>query len=95
MKEFYINLCGVKGKFIKSKGEDVIDAATKLYEKFTKNKKNYFIAVLGQGYESNKKPTKDNMLLFLNEIVLANAGDHEGCKAMQRLVKELKKNLNK
>ncbi len=86
MKDYLVNLGGAHGIFLPCKGDDVIDAATRLYEKLCKDRDVFFVSVLGQGYEKGVRPTEDNIKYFLNEVVVANAGEYNNANKLKEIV---------
>jgi hypothetical protein len=86
VKDYLVNLGGAHGIFLPCKGDDVIDAATRLYEKLCKDRDVFFVSVLGQGYEKGVRPTEDNIKYFLNEVVVANAGEYNNANKLKEIV---------
>ena len=86
MKEYLVNLGGAHGVFLPCKGEDMIDAATRLYEDLCKDRDVFFVSVLGQGYEKGQRFTEDNIKYFLNEVVVANAGEYNNANKLKEIV---------
>jgi len=86
VKDFLVNLGGANGVFLPCKGQDMIDAATNLYEALCKDRDVFFVSVLGQGYEKGKKPNDDNIKYFLNEVVVANAGEYANANKLKDIV---------
>lgn len=86
MKDYLINLGGAHGVFLPCKGDDMVDAATNLYEALCKDRDVFFVSVLGQGYEKGQKPTDDNIKYFLNEVVVANAGEYNNANRLKEIV---------
>ena len=92
MKDYLINLGGVHGVFLPCKGDDMIDAATRLYEKLCEDRDVFFVSVLGQGYEKGLRPREDNIKYFLNEVVVANAGEYNNANRLKEIVTVIDEN---
>jgi len=92
VKDYLINLGGAYGVFLPCKGNDLIDAATRLYEKLCKDRDVFFVSVLGQGYEKGVQPTDENIKYFLNEVVVANAGEYNNANKLKEIVSVIDEN---
>ena len=88
MKEYYIKLSNELG-YILSEGESIVEAATRLYEKLSKERDSFLVSLICEGYPKDKKPTPDNIYLFTGAMVAANAGDHEFSQRLEDYGKKI------
>lgn len=65
-------------------GNDLIDAATKLYEKMlAEQTEDFMVGVIGEGYKEGTSPDiDDNIFYFSNSVIAANAGDYNFSKQL-------------
>lgn len=88
MKTFYIRLNPFMD-FVKAKGETIIEAATRVYEKMCNEKDAFQLSLICYGYEDGySAEDPDHTLYFAGELVAANAGDFNMANALKKLGEE-------
>lgn len=88
MNEYYIKLSNQLG-YMLCKGDNLIDAATNLYEKLSKERDSFLVSIICDGYKKGEKPTDNNIRLFTGAMVAANAGDYEFSKRLEAYAKKI------